>query len=120
MVSQRLLFCSLLAAIPQKAIAADFWSIPQTQLECIINATDNYVHQDKEPIVIVVSQCPEADVAKALAKSAVNTGTMSVAKGDKVLIMKKTEIKCLSQLDFETDDGGLVRIAKDLRCDESK
>jgi len=97
--------------------AADFWEIPASQAKCIKQYSDAYAAQNKEPVVIVVSQCPEVNVAKALADSAVNTGTTSVAVGDKVLILKKSELNCLKQLNLRADGNGMVRIAKDLKCD---
>ena len=93
------------------------WLIPAETATCIRDNADCYASLGTDPVVIIVAACPETDMAKALSKTATNTGTTTVAPGDSVLILSKAELACLVTLDLVTDADGLVRIPKSLRCD---
>ncbi|WP_097109525.1 hypothetical protein [Hoeflea halophila] len=93
-----------------------FWTIPLEKAQCILEHATSYADQGADPVVIIVDACPEVHMAKALASTAVNTGTMTMGHGDSVLIFSLAELKCLSELEIKPDEHGLVKISKALNC----
>lgn len=95
----------------------DFWLIEQVYAECIQKNIDNYVQQPHDPVVIIVGNCPDEDIAAGISATTKATGINTVGKGNSVLIFNKSELPCLATVSLNPDESGLVKIPRKLSCD---
>ena len=96
-----------------------FWRVSQEQFSCIVDNSRNYMEHGDDPIVIMVMGCPEADLSKAMAASAVNSGTFEVMDGDPVIILTKREFQCLIESKDLVAVSGEIRIPREGICLEN-
>jgi len=106
-------FCALggVAASADEAI----WRFDAAQGRCVQENISVYETSDMNPVVIVLSACPETDLAKVLRASSENSGLFSVNDGDRVLVLSHEELACFGEL--ELPDEGIVEVRRGSVCE---
>ena len=110
------MFCMLSSALTAEET---FWRVSKDQFSCIVENSQSYIEHGDDPIVIMVMGCPEADLSKAMAASAVNSGTFEVMDGDPVIILTQKEFKCLVKSKSLVAVNGEIRICREGSCLEN-
>ena len=117
-LGKTMLFYGLLAAffLPYGAGAqeTDHWVISKAAYDCIVETLPAYLAKSSDPIVIIVDACPEVDLTRALGAVTEATGGFNIGEGDRVLVMLKSELRCLDRAGNISD--GKVFIPKRINC----
>lgn len=71
------------------------WTVSSEQAACLVAHADAYLNFEGDPLVIFLPGCPEPNFTQAMANSSENSGTFNVGAGDPVLVLTKSELRCV-------------------------
>ena len=103
--------------------ANDEWRISPESAACFLEHLDDYRNAGGDPVVIVVSACPETDRVKALAtlqrNSAPGLRESAVADSgfDNVVVLTLQELDCIAKLDGLDPAQGIV-LRRPIGCEQ--
>lgn len=91
----RILFVPAVLLSGTVAYGEEPWIVSSEQASCLVAHADGYLSHDGDPLVIFLPGCPEPDFAQAMANSSENSGAFNVGAGDHVLVLTKSELRCI-------------------------
>lgn len=104
-------------ASASSGVTQNVWRISLDQARCIQDNADAYRNIGRDPIVIVVQSCPEADLVAAVQALTENSGLFGTQNGDDIIVMTSEELACFQQIELNESLDGLIEIDKDKPCE---
>ena len=105
-------FCFLISAaccVPAcMALESKTWLVDSKKMKCVLENIKNYQSQRTDPVVIYLDLCPVSDPEKLFEMQLQNTIAPNIVRNsseadtpEKVLILSKAELDCLSLQNFD-------------------
>ena len=98
--------------IPAAAESVDSWMVDTEQGMCVIEHISKYINQKFDPVIIVLSLCPNSDQELAMDTDLENSGLPQPKIQENtirdIIVMNRSDLKCLKSIKMETSGENMM------------
>jgi len=90
----------------------EYWILPRTELNCILENIEKYLDSPKKLLVIFPSYCPTNDLTSK--PEGTTNSSLKAGTGLRAIVWTKDELKCVATISLP--QGDFVKIPKNPKC----